>query len=228
MFGRKKKDKNAAPREKRFKTIRDAYTLAKGEYRFVFLRCLLIFAVIMTAGILIGSTLNREGYAAFVTFPLAFLGAFFYFTRLASNAAYASIEGQMGAAASVLMSIRRGWTITPHVNFNKNQDMVHQAVGRPGVVLVGEGGPAVRGLLSDQRKKIERYAPGVPVFDFVAGTEEGQISIRKIQRHLKKYPKKLSRVQVRELRARLKSISSLTIPLPKGPLPKNVGMPKLR
>ncbi|MFM7874105.1 MAG: DUF4191 family protein, partial [Actinomycetota bacterium] len=168
MFGRKKKEKSTAPREKRFKTIRDAYALSKRAYKFVFLRCLLIFAVIMALGIFLGSLLDREGYAAFVTFPLAFLGAFFYFTRLASNAAYASIEGELGAAASVLMSIRRGWTITPHVSFNKNQDMVHQAVGRPGVVLVGEGGPAVQGLLNDQRKKLERFAPGVPVFEFVS------------------------------------------------------------
>ena len=228
MFGRKKKEKSTAPREKRFKTIRDAYALSKRAYKFVFLRCLLIFALIMSLGIFLGSLLDREGYAAFVTFPLAFLGAFFYFTRLASNAAYSSIEGQLGAAASVLMSIRRGWTITPHVSFNKNQDMVHQAVGRPGVVLVGEGGPAVQGLLNDQRRKLERFAPGVPVFDFVSGNREGQIPIRKVQRQLKKYPKKLSRVQVRELRARLKSIGGMNIPLPKGPLPKNVGMPKLR
>lgn len=228
MFGRKKKEKSTAPREKRFKTIRDAYALSKRAYKFVFLRCLLIFALIMSLGIFLGSLLDREGYAAFVTFPLAFLGAFFYFTRLASNAAYSSIEGQLGAAASVLMSIRRGWTITPHVSFNKNQDMVHQAVGRPGVVLVGEGGPAVQGLLNDQRRKLERFAPGVPVFDFVSGNREGQIPIRKVQRQLKKYPKKLSRVQVRELRARLKSIGGMSIPLPKGPLPKNVGMPKLR
>lgn len=228
MFGRKKKEKSTAPREKRFKTIRDAYALSKRAYKFVFLRCLLIFALIMSLGIFLGSLLDREGYAAFVTFPLAFLGAFFYFTRLASNAAYSSIDGQLGAAASVLMSIRRGWTITPHVSFNKNQDMVHQAVGRPGVVLVGEGGPAVQGLLNDQRRKLERFAPGVPVFDFVSGNREGQIPIRKIQRQLKKYPKKLSRVQVRELRARLKSIGGMNIPLPKGPLPKNVGMPKLR
>jgi len=228
VFGRKKKEKSTAPREKRFKTIRDAYALSKRAYKFVFLRCLLIFALIMSLGIFLGSLLDREGYAAFVTFPLAFLGAFFYFTRLASNAAYSSIEGQLGAAASVLMSIRRGWTITPHVSFNKNQDMVHQAVGRPGVVLVGEGGPAVQGLLNDQRRKLERFAPGVPVFDFVSGNREGQIPIRKVQRQLKKYPKKLSRVQVRELRARLKSIGGMNIPLPKGPLPKNVGMPKLR
>jgi len=106
MFGRKKKDPNA-PKKVRFKTIRDAYSLARKHYKFVFLRCLAVFTPLWGAGIGIGLIFNRPGYAAFLTFPLAFLGAFFYFTRLAGNAAYASIEGQPGAGASVLMSIRR-------------------------------------------------------------------------------------------------------------------------
>ena len=153
MFGRKKKDPNA-PKKVRFKTIRDAYSLARKHYRFVFLRCLAVFAPLWGAGIGIGLFFNRPGYAAFLTFPLAFLGAFFYFTRLAGNAAYASIEGQPGAGASVLMSIRKGWTITPAVNVNKNQDMVHRAVGKAGVVLVGEGGHALRSLLTEEKRKM--------------------------------------------------------------------------
>jgi len=96
MFGRKKKDPNA-PKKVRFKTIRDAYSLARKHYKFVFLRCLAVFTPLWGAGIGIGLIFNRPGYAAFLTFPLAFLGAFFYFTRLAGNAAYASIEGQPGA-----------------------------------------------------------------------------------------------------------------------------------
>ena len=107
MFGRKKKDPNA-PKKIRFKTIRDAYSLATKEYSFVLLRCIAIFIPILAIGILIGAQFGRPGYAAFLTFPVAFLGAFFFFTRLASNAAYASIEGQPGAGASVLMSIRKG------------------------------------------------------------------------------------------------------------------------
>lgn len=226
MFGRKKK--NDEPREKRFKTIRDAYALAKGQYSFVFLRCLLVFLPLWGVGIALGAIWNRPGYAAFVTFPIAALGGFFYFTRMASNAAYASIEGQAGAGASVLMSIRRGWTVSPAVNVNKNQDMVHRAVGKAGIVLVGEGGVALRPLLNDERRKMERFAPGVPVYELIVGNQEDQVSIKKLQRRMRKFPKKLSNVQVRELRARLRSIGGMNIPLPKGPMPKNLRMPRPR
>ena len=45
---------------------------------------------------------------------------------------------------------------------------------------------------------------------------------------MRKFPKKLSNVQVRELRARLRSIGGMNIPLPKGPMPKNLRMPRPR
>ena len=227
MFGRKKKDPNA-PAKVRFKTIRDAYELAAKGYSFVLLRCLAVFLPIWLVGIFIGAQFGRPGYAAFLSFPLAFLGAFFFFTRLASSAAYASIEGQPGAGASVLMSIRKGWTVTPAVSVNKAQDMVHRAVGKSGIVLVAEGGFGVRTLLNDEKKKMERFAPGVPVYEILVGTSEGQGSVRKLQRAMKKFPKKLSTVQVRELRARLKAVGGMNIALPKGPMPKNLRMPKPR
>ena len=227
MFGRKKKDPGA-PKKVRFKTIRDAYALAKQQYSFVLLRCLAVFAPLWAVGILLGAQFGRPGYAAFITFPVALLGAFFYFTRLASSAAYASIEGQPGAGASVLMSIRKGWTVTPAVSVNKAQDMVHRAVGKAGVVLVAEGGFGVKTLLNDEKKKMERFAPGVPVYELIVGTNEGEISVRKLQKRMKKFPKKLSTVQLRELRARLKAVGGMNIALPKGPMPKNMRMPKPR
>lgn len=227
MFGRKKKDPGA-PKKVRFKTIRDAYSLAKQQYSFVLLRCLAVFAPLWLVGILLGAQFGRPGYAAFITFPVALLGAFFYFTRLASSAAYASIEGQPGAGASVLMSIRKGWTVTPAVSVNKAQDMVHRAVGKAGVVLVGEGGFGVKSLLNDERKKMERFAPGVPVYELIVGSNEGEVSVRKLQKRMKKFPKKLSTVQLRELRARLKAVGGMNIALPKGPMPKNMRMPKPR
>lgn len=227
MFGRKKKvDK--APREKRFKTIRDAYEMATKRYSYVLLRCLAVFAPVWLIGIAVGFSIGHPVYLGFVTFPLAFLAAFFFFTRLASNAAYASIEGQPGAAASVLMAIRKGWTVTPAASVNKSQDMVHRAVGKAGVVLVGEGGAALRILLNDERRKMERFAPGVPVHEVVVGMSEGTVSVRKLQKVMRKFPKKLSNVQVRELRARLKSVGGMNIPIPKGPMPKNLRMPKPR
>jgi hypothetical protein len=227
MFGRKKKDPNA-PKKVRFKTIRDAYALAKKHYSFVLLRCFAVFVPLWVIGIGLGAQFGRPGYAAFLTFPLALLGAFFYFTRMASSAAYASIEGEPGAAASVLMSIRKGWTITPAVSVNKAQDMVHRAVGKAGVVLVAEGGFGVRALLNDEKKKMERFAPGVPVHELVIGSGDSEISVRKLQKRMKKFPKKLSTVQVRELRARLKAVGGMNIALPKGPMPKNIRMPKPR
>ena len=227
MFGRKKKDPGA-PKKVRFKTIRDAYALAKQQYSFVLLRCLAVFAPLWAVGILLGALFGRPGYAAFITFPVALLGAFFYFTRLASSAAYASIEGQPGAGASVLMSIRKGWTVTPAVSVNKAQDMVHRAVGKAGVVLVAEGGFGVKTLLNDEKKKMERFAPGVPVYELIVGTNEGEVSVIKLQKRMKKFPKKLSTVQLRELRARLKAVGGMNIALPKGPMPKNMRMPKPR
>ena len=43
---------------------------------------------------------------------------------------------------------------------------------------------------------------------------------------MKKFSKKLATVQLRELRARMKAIGGMNIPIPKGPMPKNVRMPK--
>lgn len=228
MFGRKKKTESTAPKEKRFKTIRDAYQMATDHYSFVLLRCLAVFTPILLLGMIIGANLGHPIYAGFLSLPLAFLAAFFFFTRLASNAAYASIEGQPGAAASVLMAIRKGWTVTPAASVNKNQDMVHRAVGKAGVVLVGEGGAALRILLNDERRKMERFAPGVPVHELIVGTQEGTVSVRKLQRKMSKFPKKLSNVQLRELRARLKAVGGMNVPIPKGPMPKNLRMPKPR
>ena len=63
------------------------------------------------------------------------------------------------------MSIRKGWSTTPAVAVSRNQDMVHRSVGRAGIVLTGEGSNSVRQLLQDEKRKTERYAPGVPIYE---------------------------------------------------------------
>jgi Domain of unknown function (DUF4191) len=124
------------------------------------------------------------------------------------------------------MSIRRGFTTTPAVNVSRNQDMVHRTVGRPGIILVGEGGAGVRALMIDEKKKMERFLPGVPVTEIYAGDLEGQVNLKKLQKTIKKLPKKLSTNQMREVRARLKAVGGLSMPIPQGPMPKGVKMPK--
>ena len=63
------------------------------------------------------------------------------FGRYAQSAQYSAIAGQPGAAAAVVQSMRGNWTVTPAVAGNRNMDIVHRVVGRPGVVLIGEGAP---------------------------------------------------------------------------------------
>ena len=132
----------------------------------------------------------------------------------------------MGAAASVLMAIRKGWTTTPAVQVNKNQDMVHRSVGRPGIVLTAEGTFATRQLLQTARRDAERFAPGVPIYEITVGDGDGEVPLRKLQKHVGKFKKSLSPRQVREVRARLKAVGGMSLPMPKGPMPKNVRVPK--
>ena len=244
MFGRKKKkeesaNKSTAPeKQSQLAVLKDAYKLVKKDSPFAIVWCLLVFVLVVTFGVIIGNNLDHPVYAGFLSTPLAFLAGFFLFTRFANTAAFSSIEGQLGAGASVLMSIRRGFVTTPAVNVNRNQDMVHRVSSKAGIILVGEGGFATRSLMQDERRKMERFLSGVPVTEVMVGDEKGQvsvrklqkhlgqISVRKLQKHLKKLPKKLSTAQLREVRARLRSVGGLNLPMPKGPMPTNSRMPK--
>ena len=232
MFGRKKKNeeaitKGAAPeKQSQLAVLKDAFKLVKDNSPIAIVWCLLIFVLILVFGVIIGNNLGHPIYAGFLSIPLAFLAAFFLFTRFANTAAFSSIEGQIGAGASVLMSIRRGFVTTPAVNVNRDQDMVHRVSGKAGIILVGEGGFAVRSLMQDEKRKMERFLSGVPITEVYVGDGQNQVSIRKLQKHLKKLPKKLNTSQLREVRARLRSVGGLNLPMPKGPMPGNARMPR--
>jgi hypothetical protein len=162
--------------------------------------------------------------------PLGILGgmlaAMIAFGRFAQSAQYAAVQGQPGAAAAILQSMRGGWTVTPAVAANRNMDVVHRAVGKPGVVLVGEGSPTrLPNLLAAEKKRIARVAYDVPIYDFQVGDEEGQIPIRRIQRKLARLPRNLKGPAVAELNYRLKALPA-SLQMPKGPVPRTGRMPK--
>ena len=221
MFKRKK-SKEPKIKKPRFQAFRDAYKVTRSVKPWIGTALIATFVIVLAIGVSLGFVFNRPIYGGFVTVPLAALATMFFFTRVAGSAAYANIEGQMGAGASVLMAIRKGWTTTPAVAVNRQQDMVHRSVGRAGIVLTGEGGFAVRQMLQDEKRKAERFAPGVPVTEVLVGDGEGQVPIRKLQKHLAKLPKKLSPHQMREVRARLKAVGGMSMPIPKGPMPKGI------
>jgi len=229
LFKRKAKaEKPAGEKQGQMKVLKDAFKLVRKHQPIAFLWMALSFIVVMSIGVILGLRFDHPIYFSIIAFPLAFLASFFVFTREANTAAFLSIKDQLGAGASVLMAIRKGFTTTSAVSVSRNQDMVHRSVGRAGIVLVGEGSPAVKQLLQDERKKMERFIPGVALTEVIVGEGNGQVPLRKLQKHLKKLPKKLNKIQVRELRNRLKAVGGINMPIPKGPMPinRNAKIPK--
>ena len=170
------------------------------------------------------------GLLAFLTPVGVLLGlsaAMILFGRFAQQAQYSAIDGQLGAAAAVLQSMRGDWTVTPAVSGNRSMDVVHRAVSKKGVILVGEGVPSrVSGLLAAERKKTERVAHGVPITEFQVGGGEGQIPVSKLQSSIMKVPGTLKAPAVSDLNYRLKALQP-TMQAPKGPMPKGARQPKM-
>jgi hypothetical protein len=215
----------------RLKQIRLAYQMTKKSDPRVGLIVaaygLLVFAVVLAVGFWWGHPV----YLGILGALLGLLVAAIMFGRRAEKAVLGQMEGQPGAGAAVLNSLKRGWVVTPGVAADKAQNMVHRAVGRPGIVLVAEGrGVGVRQLLTKEKKKMARVADGVVVHDIVIGDDEaaGQVPLKKLQRHIMKLPVTMTKQQVGPVNDRLRALGDLlsNMPLPKGPMPKGARMPR--
>jgi hypothetical protein len=181
-----------------------------------------VIAVTVVVGLLTGTALFLIPLGVL----LGLMGAMIVFGRFAQAAQYSTIAGQPGAAAAVLQSMRGNWTVTPAIAANKNMDILHRTVGRPGVVLVGEGSPSrLPSLLAAEKKRVSRVALDVPIYDLQVGDEEGQIPIKKLQRHIMKLPRNLKGPAVLDLNYRLKALPQ-SLQMPKGPMPRQGRMPK--
>ena len=207
--------------------IRTAYSMTRKADPKVGLLTFGVGLLVLAVFVGIGFLVDHPIYLGLVGLAFALLAMVVVFGRRAERAAYAQVEGQPGAAAAVLNSLRRGWTVTPGVAATRNQDVVHRAIGRAGVVLVSEGASTrVGALLAQEKKKLGRIVPDVPVYDFQSGNGEGQIPLKKLQREVMKLPRTLKPGQVAEVDRRLKAMGSMNLPIPKGPMPRNVRMPK--
>jgi hypothetical protein len=182
---------------------------------------------IIVVFVLIGLFTGLLAFLAPVGVLVGVLALMILFGRFAQQAQYSAIDGQVGAAAAVLQSMPGDWTVTPGVAGTRTMDVVHRVVGKPGVVLVGEGAPGrVAQLIANERKKTERVAHGVPIHEFQVGSEEGQIPVSKLQRKVTTLPRTLKPAAVSDLNYRLKALQP-TMQMPKGPLPKGARMPKM-
>ena len=185
-----------------------------------------IAAVVIALAVVVGLVTGLAPVLIPLGVLLGLTGGMVAFGRFAQAAQYSTIKGQPGAAAAILQSMRGNWTVTPAIAANRNMDIVHRTVGRPGVILVGEGSPSrLPSLLAAEKKRIARVAHDVPIYDLQVGDETGQISIRKLQRHIMKLPRNLKGQAVADLNYRLKALPQ-SLQMPKGPVPRAGRMPK--
>ncbi|SFS05200.1 protein of unknown function [Microbacterium sp. cf046] len=165
---------------------------------------------------------------------LGILGSLMVMTRLSTTAMYKQIDGMPGAAGHVMStSLGRNWQSSDMpVGVNpKTQEAVYRAVGRGGVVIVGEGarGRLTR-LVNDERSKAQRVATGVPVHVFYVGHGQDEVPIAKLSSTIKSLPKKIDRATMAAVIKRLSSVSQslASLPIPKGIDPTKARAPRPR
>ncbi len=184
-------------------------------------------AVLVSPGNVVGIILFVvTGVLAGVLAVLIVLG------RRAERAAYSQIQGQPGAVGAVLKSsLRRSWRASemPVTVSPRTQDAVYRAVGRGGVVLIGEG-PKSRTtrMLEDERRSIARMLPDVAISFIFVGPDEDSVPLHRIPKALGRIKRTLSKAEVIAVTNRLNSLQRNTLPIPKGVDPYKVRAPRPR
>jgi uncharacterized membrane protein YeaQ/YmgE (transglycosylase-associated protein family) len=140
--------------------------------------------------------------------------------RKAERAAYSQIEGQAGAVGAVLKNgLRRSWVASEmpvHVS-PKSQDAVYRAVGRGGIVLIGEGPRSrTQRILEDERRKVARIVPNVPISFVYVGPDPDSTPLYRLSTELRRLKPALRKQEVMTVNSRLQSLGKNLLPIPKG------------
>lgn len=149
--------------------------------------------------------------------------------NLRSNAAMMnSMEGQPGAAVHLISQMRGDWRVNVEkpLSATTQLDVVHLVIGRPGVILIAEGNPQrLRPMLGEQKRRLTKVIGEAPLYDYIIGNDEGQLSIRKLRMTLLRLPRNLSGKEVNQLDRALTALTARPS-MPKGQLPKDMRPPK--
>ncbi|MCW2509735.1 MAG: conserved rane protein of unknown function [Modestobacter sp.] len=181
---------------------------------------LIAFVVVAAVVELIGILLSSPFLFIPIAVLLGLLAALIIFGRRAQGTAYRQVEGQPGAASWVLEGMRGDWRVSSGVAGNRELDAVHRVLGRPGIVLVGEGAPQrVRGLIAQEKRRIAKVVGDTPIYDVTVGDGEGQVPLKKLSAHVMKLPRNLSAAEVNALGKRMSALGGARMPVPGGPLP---------
>lgn len=212
--------KQKKPKKQRwYHQVWAAYQMTRKQDPTVTWVMLGVFVGIVAVALIIGLLVDAPVYSTIVGLPFGVLAAMFTLTRKAEKAAYTQIAGQPGAARAALGTVRGGWVFDdePVAVNPRTQDFIFRGVGRPGVVLVSEGpSHRVTKMLEDERRKVSRVLPNVPITLVQCGDGEGQVPLPKVARKVQKLKRTLTKPEADQVRKRLKALGGARLPIPKG------------
>jgi hypothetical protein len=222
-----------------FSQLRSLYTFTQKAYRWLPFMLAGVVLVGILAGVAVGLVLPPVAVWSVILWGITglmggILVGLMIMTRLSTRAMYKQIDGMPGAAGHILStSLGRNWQASEMpVGVNpRTQEAVYRAIGRGGVVVVGEGSRGrVTRLVNDERSKVQRVASGVPVTVIYVGHGEGDVPISKLAPTIKSLPKKVDRPTMAAVVKRVESVSKSlsSMPIPKGIDPTKVRAPRPR
>jgi hypothetical protein len=222
-----------------FSQIRTLFTFTRQAYPWLPYALIGILLAGIGLGVLIGFLIPPVQVWSIIIWGVTglfagILGAMITMTRLSTKAMYRKIDGMPGAAGHVLSTgLGRNWQASEMpVGVNpRTQEAVYRAIGRGGVVVIGEGarGRLTR-LVNDERSKVQRVASGVPVTVLYIGHGEDEVAIKNLASTIKRLPKKIDRATMAAVIKRVDSVSQslASLPIPKGIDPTRVRAPRPR
>lgn len=228
-----KSDKQKKKRNNPFKQITSVYRTVKQMDAQIGLWMLLAFLLVLAVGAVIGLIFGHVLWSLLIALPVGLLAAMVVLSRRGERAAFAQMEGQRGATLGGLSSLKRGWYYDQEpvaADATKPSEVqsaavLFRAVGRPGIVLLGEGSKGrVNKLFAKETKKCNRVAPDVPVHTFIVGSGEGELKPRKIRMTLTKLRPALSKQEMSVVNKRLKSLPGMRQGVPAGVDPAKARM----
>ncbi|HOA86896.1 MAG: DUF4191 family protein [Microbacteriaceae bacterium] len=220
-----------------FKQIKGIYQFTAEAYKWLPFLMIGLLLVGAGLGVLVAFLIGATAWWSILLWAITGLlfgvmASMFALTRLSTGVMYQRIDGRPGAVGQVMStSLGRKWQSSEMpVGINpRTQEAVYRAVGRGGVVIVGEGsrGRLTR-LVNEERARAQRVAHGVPVTVLYVGHDEDDVQLKNLAKTVKAIPKAIDNRTMAAVIKRIDSVSAAAIPIPKGIDPNRVRAPRPR
>ena len=230
MTQAERKEARQAKRKGRINTIKQVWTafnMQRKEDKWLLPIMIAVLVAVLLVVVLVTYFFMNGSWVTWLFMVIAgiLLGVMLdmvIFTRRMTNSLYAKADGQPGMAGWVLSQLKGTWRVQQTVAGNTTLDVVHRVVGRPGVILVGEGNHArLRGLMQGEKRKLARVVGDTPIYEIYVGHGEDEVEMKKLERTIKRLPKNIDRDKVDFIQHRLESLAAKSgmMGMPKGPIP---------